>query len=88
MRCDQTHTISIQFDRPGADAVFLVGQFNNWSTLATPMRRLPSGIWQADLPAGTSVGRHSFFIFEDAQPFGRMLRGPTPIAPSPPLVRG
>ncbi|MBC2711550.1 MAG: isoamylase early set domain-containing protein [Desulfosarcina sp.] len=28
---------------PGAKTVYVVGEFNNWSTVVTPMRRLKSG---------------------------------------------
>jgi 1,4-alpha-glucan branching enzyme len=39
---------------PKATAVHIVGEFNNWSTVATPMKKLKSGEFKAilDLPPG------------------------------------
>jgi 1,4-alpha-glucan branching enzyme len=38
----------------GADSLFLVGDFNDWSETATPMARRPDGSWAVavDLAAG------------------------------------
>ncbi|MBR1566738.1 MAG: alpha amylase C-terminal domain-containing protein [Oscillospiraceae bacterium] len=38
---------------PGADALYLSGEFNNWSADATPMEKLPGGNWEVKLPEGT-----------------------------------
>ena len=38
---------------PGADALYLSGEFNNWSADATPMARLSNGNWEVKLPEGT-----------------------------------
>ena len=38
---------------PGADALYLSGEFNNWSADATPMTRLSNGNWEVKLPEGT-----------------------------------
>ena len=35
---------------PGADALFLTGDFNNWSETAAPMTRLENGNWELWLP--------------------------------------
>ena len=32
---------------PGAETVYMVGEFNNWSTVKTPMKRLKSGEFKA-----------------------------------------
>ena len=39
---------------PAAKTVYIVGEFNNWSTVKTPMKRLKSGEFTAvvDLPSG------------------------------------
>jgi 1,4-alpha-glucan branching enzyme len=39
---------------PKAAAVHIVGEFNNWSTVATPMKKLKNGEFKAilDLPPG------------------------------------
>ena len=38
---------------PGADALYLSGEFNNWSADATPMTRLDNGNWEVTLPEET-----------------------------------
>ena len=38
---------------PGADALYLSGEFNNWSPDETPLTRLPGGSWEVKLPEGT-----------------------------------
>ena len=38
---------------PGADALYLSGEFNNWSADAAPMARLSNGNWEVKLPEGT-----------------------------------
>ena len=38
---------------PGADALYLSGEFNNWSADETPLTRLPGGSWEVKLPEGT-----------------------------------
>ena len=38
---------------PGADALYLSGEFNDWSADATPMERLPGGNWEVKLPEET-----------------------------------
>jgi 1,4-alpha-glucan branching enzyme len=37
--------MEFRFFRPAASRVFLVGDFNGWSTSATPMRRAEGGWW-------------------------------------------
>jgi 1,4-alpha-glucan branching enzyme len=55
---------------PLADHVALIGTFNNWSTVATPMERGVDGRWQTvvDLPPGEH--RYSYFaiVQEDDRP--------------------
>ena len=38
---------------PGADALYLSGEFNNWSADETPLTRLSGGSWEVKLPEGT-----------------------------------
>lgn len=37
----------------GAETVHIVGEFNNWSTVETPMQRLKSGEFKAVVDLGT-----------------------------------
>ena len=38
---------------PGADGVYLAGDFNGWNYTATPLTRLDNGNWAVSLPADT-----------------------------------
>ena len=38
---------------PGADQVFLTGDFNNWQWIDTPLTRLDNGNWEVFLPGDT-----------------------------------
>src|SRR3990172_5828010 len=37
--------VEFRFFRPQANQVFLVGDFNGWNRLKTPMQRTPEGEW-------------------------------------------
>jgi len=44
--------------------VAVAGDFNGWSTEATPLRRGPGGTWTVELPLGP--GRHQYqFVVDD-----------------------
>ena len=38
---------------PGADAVYLSGEFNNWEAAAAPLNPIGGGSWEVRLPEGT-----------------------------------
>lgn len=38
---------------PAAKEIFLIGDFNGWDRGSHPMERIPGGMWQLRLPAGT-----------------------------------
>ena len=38
---------------PGADAVYLSGEFNNWEATAAPLNPIGGGSWEVRLPEGT-----------------------------------
>lgn len=50
---------------PDAEAVFLAGTFNDWSTDATPLEKDIDGKWHVDLEI--PAGRHEFKFFIDGQ---------------------
>ena len=58
---------------PTAAAVYVMGTFNNWSTLATPLTEVAEGLWEAALPVGTELRDVLFFVWEQGQKFGRVL---------------
>lgn len=37
--------VEFRFHRPSAERVFVVGDFNNWDKVASPMSRQPNGDW-------------------------------------------
>lgn len=45
----RTKKTSFQLELPEANEVALVGDFNEWNGDATPMKKLKSGVWKADL---------------------------------------
>lgn len=59
---------------PDAAAVFLVGDFNNWSTAATPMHHVGQGEWEIHLSTSQRIERFCFFVWRQDQPFGHILR--------------
>jgi 1,4-alpha-glucan branching enzyme len=60
---------------PEATEVWLLGEFNNWSTVATPMTCLGGGVWEARLEAAAGPRQICFFVFDAGQRFGRLVRG-------------
>lgn len=52
-RAGKNGTIDVTFDLPAAveaDEIVLCGDFNNWSTTATPLKRAKSGVWRVTVP--------------------------------------
>ena len=48
---------------PNAKAVSVIGDFNNWDTRRSPMRRLgESGIWELFLPAAAEGDKYKFHV--------------------------
>lgn len=63
---------SVRVRFPEAGEVFLVGEFNQWSTAATPMRNIGDGVWEVTLPMGTSLGRFCFYVLANGQARGHI----------------
>lgn len=42
--------VNFRCDAPGAQAVAIIGDFNEWNPAANPMLRQPDGTWQAQVP--------------------------------------
>ena len=60
---------------PTASDVCLVGEFNNWSTAATPMIPVGSGVWEARLEASIRLQQVWFFVYDTGRRIGRLVRG-------------
>jgi len=48
--------------RPNAKRVYLVGDFNHWSTTAIEMTRCPDGVWQTELDMPPGVYRFRYHV--------------------------
>ena len=51
---------------PGAKAVYLVGDFNDWQIWTTPMQRQPDGSWTARVEL--HHGHHQYVFLVDGDP--------------------
>ena len=40
---------------PAADALFLVGDFNNWDRTSHPLNRLEGGVWELFIPGKDTI---------------------------------
>ena len=65
----------VRAEFPEATDVCLLGEFNNWSTAATPMMQVGLGVWEARLEASDRLQQAWFFVFEAGRRFGRLVRG-------------
>jgi 1,4-alpha-glucan branching enzyme len=54
--------VGFQLDAPFAGAVFVAGEFNDWSPTATPMEKGEDGIWRAKLKLKTGKYQYKFVV--------------------------
>ena len=57
--------VSFSLDAPGADSVYLAGDFNVWDHRKHPMKRSKTGVWQKALML--FPGRYEYRFLVDAQ---------------------
>ena len=60
---------------PGADAIHLIGDFNDWNRASHPLRRLDGGVWEIELPGANALkhGQHvKLQITRGGQSFDRI----------------
>jgi hypothetical protein len=76
MKAHDEQRLTIRAKFPFAQAVFIMGDFNNWSTAATPMSPMGRGQWevQLDRHAHAHASPACFFVWERGQTFGRLVR--------------
>ena len=60
------HLVDFFCGAPNAHSVFLVGGFNDWSSSANPMNRMPDGGWQLRL--SLYHGHHHYRFLVDGRP--------------------
>jgi len=54
--------IQFVFSAPEAQNVSLVGDFNNWDTLVTPMKKDKKGIWKVTVDLKPAKYEYRFFV--------------------------
>ena len=57
--------VTFTYADPTAKAVFLAGQFNNWSPTATPLHKDDSGLWTASVPLKPGRYQYKFVVDSD-----------------------
>jgi len=57
--------VIFEFSAPKAQEVFLAGDFNDWDTCTTPMKRDRKGVWKATL--SLAPGRYEYRFLADGQ---------------------
>ena len=62
----QRHAVTFFCDAPEVENVTLVGDFNGWDPVATPMRQTPDGRWMASLEL--PHGHHRYLYLVDGTP--------------------
>ena len=60
------HHVDLFCDAPTASTVYVVGDFNAWSAMATPMFRAPDGRWTVGLEL--THGAHHYLFLVDGEP--------------------
>ncbi len=56
-----------------AEQVFLVGDFNNWSTTAHAMEAADGGLWRARVRLGPGTYRFAYFVINSPRAADREL---------------
>jgi 1,4-alpha-glucan branching enzyme len=56
---------------PHADAVYVTGSFNNWSSDAHPMAKEQDGCWHADIATAAIGKQYRYRIVSDDKPLLR-----------------
>ena len=65
----------IQMSFPKAESVFAIGEFNHWSTVATPLAKIDDGDdeWELQLPLDVKPKQLDFFVILQGARFGRLV---------------
>ena len=59
---------------PQADSVCAIGEFNNWSTVATPLSKTNVDEWELRLPPDVEIDQLGFFfVIAKGALFGRVI---------------
>lgn len=58
----QTKKVLFEFQAPGTREVYLAGDFNNWDTSSTPMKKDKKGIWKTALSLKPGKYEYRFLV--------------------------
>jgi 1,4-alpha-glucan branching enzyme len=58
---------------PSADFVFAIGEFNNWSTVATPLTKNGDENWELQLPPNVDLDHLGFFVISEGARCGHVI---------------
>ena len=72
VRTTTGHAIHVRFFE--AHEVCVLGKFNNWSTVDTPLTHLGDWMWGATLPLEADLAELRFFVKRQGECFGRLFR--------------
>ena len=54
--------VRLKHDAPGADEVFLIGDFNDWDAGAHPMKKNKTGIWEKSVMLQPGRYEYKFMV--------------------------
>jgi hypothetical protein len=57
----------------GADSVSAIGEFNNWSTVATPLKQINDDEWELQLPVNVDLERLGLFVIGKGEHSGHVI---------------
>jgi hypothetical protein len=57
----------------GADSVSAIGEFNNWSTVATPLKQISENEWELQLPPTVNLELLGLFVIEKGEHVGHVI---------------
>jgi len=67
------NNLRVVMSLPHADSVNAIGQFNNWSTVATPLTQTNEDEWEFQLPLYVKIEQLAFFVITKGELFGRVI---------------
>jgi hypothetical protein len=75
----------LQIDQPRLDlpkfilrfrnamAVTVMGEFNNWSNISTPLTQVGPDLWEVHAEDRSALGRLRFFVWDHGMLYGRIV---------------
>jgi hypothetical protein len=65
---------NILISLPRVDTVFAIGEFNGWSTVATPLKQIDNDQWELqEPPRNVKLDRLAFFVVPQGRRTGRVI---------------